>query len=203
MQEPRAVSFDLDGTLASVRLRRLRLWRGALRHHHVLTGYPAAVEGMRGRRLADLDGAIALQLATDSGRTPTEVRRVLADWIDTRWPHTFDDAVPPPAVARLIERCDRLGIPRAVVSDHPALDKLSAMGLGGWAAVVSCRRLGALKPLPDGLHAAAAQLGVPVRSMVHVGDRADTDGAMAAAAGAAFVDVAVLNRRGLPTWACP
>ena len=56
----------------------------------------------------------------------------------------------------------------------------------GFSVVISCRTLGALKPLPDGLHAAASQLGVPVSELLHVGDRWDTDGRAAAAAGCHF-----------------
>ena len=90
------------------------------------------------------------------------------------------------AAAALIAALDEAGIPRALVSDYPGLDKLEGMGLAGFPVVVSCRTLGALKPLPDGLYAAASQLGVPVSQLLHVGDRWDTDGAAAAAAGCLF-----------------
>ncbi|RME23854.1 MAG: HAD family hydrolase [Deltaproteobacteria bacterium] len=201
MQQPQAVSFDLDGTLATVRLRRWRLWRGVVLHPAILAGYAGVVEELRGERPADLDAAIVARLAARTGGSTDRTRQVVDEWIDRRWPAAFRHARPPRGVRALVEACDRARIPRVVVSDHPALDKLAAMGLGGWAAVVSCRALGALKPLPDGLHAAAAQLGVPVRRILHVGDRPETDGAMAAAAGAAFLDVATLARGGLPPWA--
>ncbi len=187
-----AITFDLDGTLATVGRRKLGLWRGALRHPRVLPAFAEVVEGLRGERHADLDAEIARRLSRKSGRPQAEVRAVLADWIDTRWPRLFAGAHPPRPVAALIDRCDALGLPRAVISDHPPDAKLAAMGLGGWALTIGCRQLGALKPLPDALHAAAAGLGVPVNRILHVGDRPETDGAMAAAAGASFVSVAEL-----------
>jgi len=188
-----AVCFDLDGTLAEVRRRRLGMWRSALRHPRILLTFGEVVEELRGLRLPDLDAELCRRLARRADLPPAIVTRVLREEIDGRWPQLFAGARPPPAVARLLQRVDALGLPRAVVSDHPAVEKLTAMGLGGWSAVLCCRDLGALKPLPDALYAAAAQLGVPVGRVLMVGDRDDTDGRMAAAAGARFVHVDALT----------
>jgi phosphoglycolate phosphatase/putative hydrolase of the HAD superfamily len=76
-----------------------------------------------------------------------------------------------------------------VVSDQPALDKLDALGLRGWAAVVDCTRLGALKPHPDGLRAALCALGCTASRALFVGDRWDSDGRAAALAGCAFLHI--------------
>lgn len=191
---PAAVSFDLDGTLAEVRRRRLRLWRAILRDPVVLAAFSGEVEALRGQRHPDLDRELVSRLARRTRQPPDRVARVLREQVDGAWSQAFAGARPPPAVAALLARCDHLGLPRVVVSDHPAIDKLRVMGLHGWSAVLSCRALGALKPLPDALHAAAAQAGVPVGRLLHVGDRDDCDGAMAAAAGARFVSVADLAR---------
>jgi FMN phosphatase YigB (HAD superfamily) len=190
---PAAISFDLDGTLAEVRRRRLRLWRAILRDPLILAAFGPEVEALRGQRLPDLDRALITRIAHRCHQDPARVARVLREQIDGAWAQAFAGARPPPALGALLARSDRLGLPRVVVSDHPALPKLRAMGLSGWSAVVSCRALGALKPLPDGLLCAAAQVGVPPGRMLHVGDRDDCDGAMAAAAGARFVSVASLQ----------
>ena len=116
--------------------------------------------------------------------------------LDLRWPGLFRGSVVPMAVAGLLRACDEAGLPRAIVSDYPALDKLAAMGLGGWSAVVDCRALGALKPHPDGILAAAAQLGVRASELLHVGDRWDTDGGAAAAAGCRFLHVSRIASAG-------
>lgn len=178
------------------------MWRAALRYPKVVPGFAAAVEGLRGQRHADLDAELARRLAQTSGRPAAQVARIIAAEIDGTWARLFEGAGPSPSVAALLAMVDHLGLPRAVVSDHPALTKLEAMGSTGWSAVVDCRSLGALKPLPDALHAAAAQLGVPVIRILHVGDRDETDGAMAAAAGAAYVGVHELDAGALPL-GCP
>lgn len=176
-----------------MRRRRLRLWRAILRDPLVLAAFGPEVEALRGQRLPDLDAELVRRLARRCHQPPARVAQVLATQIDGAWAAAFADATPPVEVRALLDRADRLGLPRVVVSDHPAVDKLRAMRLHGWSAVVSCRALGALKPLPDALFAAAAQVGVPATGLLHVGDRDDCDGAMAAAAGARFVSVAALR----------
>ena len=95
----------------------------------------------------------------------------------------------PEPVADLLADVDRRGIPRVVVSDYPAMGKLDQMGLDGWVGIIDCRELGAFKPLPDGLWAAAALLGVRPGQILHVGNRWETDGGAAEAAGCRFVHV--------------
>lgn len=185
----RAVTFDLDGTPAEVRWRRVGLWRHLLRWPRVLGAYAPAVQALRGRRFPDGARALEDEVVTRSGEERAVVRRALEEAIDQAWPRLFGGAAPPDAVRALIAACDEAGVPRAVVSDHAALSKLEAMGLGGWSAVIDCSALGAYKPLPDGLWTAAAQLGVPVSALTHIGDRWDTDGRAAAAAGCAFIHV--------------
>ena len=93
-------------------------------------------------------------------------------------------------IRKIIDFCDKNSIPRAIISDHPCLDKLEAIGLKkGWSSVVSCRSYGALKPLPDALHAVVAQIGVPHHQLLMIGDRWDTDGLMATKAGVPFVHI--------------
>jgi len=95
-----------------------------------------------------------------------------------------------PIAKQLIQACDRYHIPRAIISDHPCLDKLQAVGLEeGWSCVVHCQIYGALKPLPDALYAVSAQLGIPTTDLIVIGDRHDSDGLMAQAAGSEFVHI--------------
>lgn len=189
----RALTFDLDGTLASVRWRRLGLWRAFLASPAVLGAYEPAVRALRGRRFADLPGALETEVCARSGKAPEEVSAALASAIGTVWPTLFAGARPASEVQWLLDAADDAGLPRVVVSDHPSLDKLAAMGLGGWTAVVDCTALGALKPLPDGIWAAAAALGIPPSEILHVGDRWDTDGGAAAAAGCAFLHISQIK----------
>ncbi len=189
-----AFTFDLDGTLADTDRLRIFLLPAALRRPAIYSKLQAGFEELRGQRRADLDEELCRRVATRCGCPLAEVRTALLEVIDGRWADSFRHARVPEGVLGLIARVDQLGFARAVVSDHPALRKLAAMRHPSlrperWAAIVDCRRLGAMKPLPDGLYAAAAALGQPTGALVHVGDRPETDGAMARAAGARFFDV--------------
>lgn len=190
----RALCVDLDGTLAEVERRRARLWPQLFRSPRILLGLSPALRSLRGRRHRDLDAALAEALAVRTGAAPAATRPTSDALLRQHWPATFHDAQPPAAVAALLAAARTAGLPTAVFSDHPALEKLRQMGAEGWDAVVDGHALGALKPLPDGLHAVAAQLGQPVHRMLFVGDREDTDGRAAAASGAGFLSVTDLAR---------
>ena len=57
-----------------------------------------------------------------------------------------------PIALQIIQACDTYQIPRAVLSDHPCLQKLRAIGLEkGWSCVLNSQTYGALKPLPESL----------------------------------------------------
>lgn len=190
----RAFTFDFDGTLANTAHLRVFLLPVALRHPAIVGALQEGFEELRGSRARDLDGELCRRVATRAGCSPTTVARVLHEQVDLAWARSFRHARPPPGLLELIERIDERRLPRAVLSDHPTTERLRAMPVPAlrphrWSLIVSCRALGALKPLPDGLHAAAAGLGLPASALIHIGDRPETDGAMAAAAGAHFVDV--------------
>lgn len=185
----RALSFDLDGTLVRVGWRWARLAPALAAHPRLLAAYPAAFRAARARRGDDLAATVAREVAARCGANPERTARWLRDLIEVRVPACHRGAPVPKSVAALIRASDEAGLPRAVVSDYPALAKLAAIGLGGWTAVVDCRRLGALKPWPDGLLAASAQLGVRPSELLHVGNRWDTDGIAAARAGCRFLHV--------------
>ena len=92
-------------------------------------------------------------------------------------------------VMPFIQQCRSQGIKLVVLSDYGhAEDKLQALGLSptlfDW--VVSAPELGGLKPSPQLLHQVAQQMGVAVEKCLVIGDREDTDGAMARATGAQF-----------------
>ena len=183
-----ALILDLDGTLASAGLRRqLRLWREIGAEGRVLAHLGAAMAAARGRRHLDLDGFLAATMARRALVPPHRARRALAAVVDGAWPRAFAGASVPPGLMRLLRAADRRGLVRAVWSDHPAIDKLAAMGLGGWSVICAARPVGALKPLPDAGWGLLAQLGVPPSRALLIGDRDDTDGAAAAALGCRFV----------------
>lgn len=81
----------------------------------------------------------------------------------------------------------------AVVSDYPATAKLAALGLAPLVDVVvssgETGELKRLKPAPDGYLLAARMLEIPAEQCLVIGDRDDTDGQAAQAAGMEFLHV--------------
>jgi len=101
------------------------------------------------------------------------------------YPETFRPTDLLSGLEGIFFRLDALKIPRAIVSDHPSQAKLAALNQStGWACIVDCSSLGALKPLPDGLAIAAQSMNIPVEAVILIGDRQDSDGEMALNAGA-------------------
>jgi HAD superfamily hydrolase (TIGR01509 family) len=100
---------------------------------------------------------------------------------------------PRPGAAELLENLHRRGLPWAVYSDYPlTAERLAALGLAPppEGRLYGPEHFGAQKPAVRPFLSIAAALGrSPDRTLV-VGDRPDTDGAGAAAAGmpAAIID---------------
>lgn len=154
-----AVSFDVDGTLYSDRFLGTRVVLEAIRR-----GSPRDLHRLRNRR--DPSSDFAARLAAEA--------RILLPAIRRRGPRSG-----------VVELLDRLR-PRTLVavSDFEPEAKLEALGLRGYfERVYAAERTGALKPDPRVFHAVLADLGIPASALLHVGNRADTDGGAARAAG--------------------
>jgi FMN phosphatase YigB (HAD superfamily) len=183
-----AVTFDVDGTLYPLGLQKALLLPYLLRHPLLMGRYSGVVEQVRKEGVVsdDLRGEVARRLGERVGANPDRARQVIDQVVHGAWPATFSPRTAFAGLDEVFAALDASGLPRAVVSDYPPEQKLANMGiLGGWAALISCESLGAYKPNPRGLEAAAAAIGVPVGRILHIGDREDTDGEMAAEAGAA------------------
>lgn len=171
------IVFDFDYTLASLKLID---FIGHPRAISPFVNMKQACDRHRGFRKLNL---------------PTMIHESLADHSDVERFTRYSRQLYTPRHVRgiihdVIAACDEQNIPRAVLSDHPCMHKLHSIALhDGWSAVVHCQTYGALKPLPDALHAVAAQLDIPMNTLVLVGDRWDSDGLMACAAGAQFVHI--------------
>ena len=154
-----AVSFDVDGTLYSDRFLRTRVAWEAIRR-----GSLRDLRTLRNRR--DSSSDTAARLAAEA--------RILIPVIRRLGPRS--------GVAELLERLR----PRTLiaVSDFDPEARLEALGLrGAFERVYAAERYGALKPDPRVFHAALADLGIPAAALLHIGNRADTDGPAARAAG--------------------
>ncbi len=73
---------------------------------------------------------------------------------------------------------------QVALSDFEPTHKLASLGLlGCFDAIYSGERLGYLKPSPEPFRRILRDLGLQPESLLHIGNRPETDGAGAAAAG--------------------
>ncbi|MBI5546514.1 MAG: HAD family hydrolase, partial [Deltaproteobacteria bacterium] len=189
------VLFDLDGTLyAPPRLFKLRVALacggdlGMLRHlssvRHELAGRSFASEAA----LWDEHHAL---LARRCGATVERARR----FYDQGFMPAFVEVLrrharPRPGLVELVRELAARGVVCCVLSDHGRVEqRLQALGLdaGLFHGCASSAASGALKPAARPFLQMAQRFQVPPARWLVVGDRADTDGAGAAAAGMAFV----------------
>lgn len=182
LQGIEVVSWDVDGTLYELpamksRLRRLALRRGLL--------HPLRVA----RELSRLIGMKrAMERVREAGgdlRRLALPERVQLAALEERWyVEAIRDVGPRPGVVALLDELRGRGLRLIVVSDHPAEEKLAALGLGVRFEQVFCGEgVGFLKPSPRPFEVALAELGIEPGALLHVGDRSDTDAVAAAAAG--------------------
>lgn len=184
-----AVSWDVDGTLYDLgavkrQLRRRALLRallpGTWRDRRVLADFLQGMEEVR-RQGGDLS---RLRL----GWPRQAMAAVEAGWLAP----AIARAGPRAGVKELHAALSARGLPQVVVSDHPAGEKLRALGLAGvFALAVEGEALGWIKPSPRPFLRAAELLGVEPGALLHLGDREDSDGVGARAAGC---QVVVLGR---------
>lgn len=100
----------------------------------------------------------------------------------------------------LVDLFDELGLRQIVVSDYESEWKLELLGLAGrFERIYAGERLGALKPNPGLFVHVAKDLGIPPDRILHLGDRPETDGIAATAAGlrVRIFDQGFLTPRGL------
>jgi FMN phosphatase YigB (HAD superfamily) len=196
----RGITFDVDGTLYAPKGLAWPMFVRAFSHkgllRHLRVGAKVRDE-LRGRDFADAAALLAeeARIAGERFDVPADKARALMDDAFDRVlcevlakrrrqsGATIARAVVDDVVAR--------GIRIAAISDRRVDDKLTAMGMRDlpWAARISADDTGVLKPSPVPFQRALAAMGVAASEAAHVGDRDDTDGAGARAAGMRFVHV--------------
>jgi putative hydrolase of the HAD superfamily len=197
MSRVRAVLFDLDGTLYVQRPVRLRMaveiaafvaTRPSVgsRALRVVKAYREAQESLRRHVDAIYDERMQLQAAAERSAVPIdEAARIVDEWMFER-PLKHVAKFRAPGLVPLLERLSHKGLRLGVLSDYAAERKLRALGVHKWFSQVASASdidIRALKPNPRGFLVACARWGLAPDEVVMVGDRADADGAGAAAAG--------------------
>jgi FMN phosphatase YigB (HAD superfamily) len=191
----RGVSFDLDGTLYATGPHRLRLLPRLLPQLPLIRAWSDAVKTLRGEEHDELSERIVARTARTLGVRPSEAEARIWFFLERTWSPSLRPTHLLPGLRETITLLDARGLPRAVASDHPVETKLAALGLDqGWSATASAEELGALKPSARCLEAVATGMGIPCGALLHIGDRRDTDGQAAQAAGARYLHV--LDERG-------
>ncbi|HTO08950.1 MAG TPA: HAD family hydrolase [Myxococcota bacterium] len=195
VSDARAWLVDLDGTLyhaAPVKAAMaLELVAAGLRVAPLLRRFRAEHERVRA-----LDGAgsdpFARQLAGAAlalGVEPATLLGVVDDWMFRR-PGKWLRAARRRSFLAELAAFRAAGGRTALVSDYPARQKLTALGVGAlFETVVASGEPGGprrLKPSPEGVLAAAARLGVRPAECLVIGDREDADGEAARRAGMRF-----------------
>jgi HAD superfamily hydrolase (TIGR01509 family) len=196
-----AIVFDVDGTLYPQRPLRIRLLFELaaqfakkpvrqLRTLKVLRAYRKAHELARTNRSDETAQKLQLCIASElSGEQPEFVERLVREWFQRR-PLRHLKAVLYPDLVALLRQAKEHGIRLGVLSDYPAADKLSAMGIIDYFdAIVSSHDecVGYLKPHPRGLQTCLQRLDVQPGQSLYVGDRADVDLPCAASAHTQFI----------------
>lgn len=194
---PKAIIFDVDGTLYDAgKLRLLLLSRFAFAHcFHpaqaahtlkILRAYRRAHEELR-RENCRITGPETQLAAT--GRLlradPENLAPVLDEWFH-RQPLSILPRCLRPGLIPLLDAAKSAGVRIAAYSDYPCREKLDAMRLTGYfefALDPSTPLAGFLKPDPTGLRRALEIIGADPGKAVYIGDRHDLDGEAARRAG--------------------
>jgi FMN phosphatase YigB (HAD superfamily) len=201
--EIHALIFDLDGTLYDTRGFARRLVLARPQEGFLMLAERRIRKGLAG---ADYDSAGAYygeffsRMSRAAGRSAEGLR----NWYFDRYIPLMCGILknyyrPRPGTAELFEWLAVGGFPFAVYSDYPrTAERLSALGLDPvlGAKLYGPEDFGAQKPAARPFLSIARDLGVPPDCTLVVGDRDDTDGAGAAAAGMAYIGIINHTKRG-------
>jgi putative hydrolase of the HAD superfamily len=205
----RGIIFDLDGTLYHMRwfmkpLLTLRLMPHFMRlpRYMVIRGRHAGVDFGSGE-------ALLHRLAADlAGGEDHPALRRCHDWILNRFYRAFAEIMPllrgsRPGLVDTLSRLRARGVRLGVLSDfdwvYPRLQRLG-VDPSLFDTLSSSESSGCLKPSARSFHAIAAEWNLPYHEILVVGDRLDTDGTGAAAAGMQFLRISDNAARGGLCW---
>ena len=189
----RLVVFDVDGTLYRQRPLRLRMARDLALHAllrldlgtlAVLRRFRHLPEAMGEARVEGFADRLIAETAAGCGRTPDEVRAIVARWID-RHPLPYLRRSRYGGLAELFAGLRRHGKAIGVLSDYPAAAKLAALELAADHVVTADDpEIGVLKPHPKGLASLIGRADTTAAATLMIGDRAERDGLVAQQVGA-------------------
>lgn len=205
----RGVIFDLDGTLYDMSwymkpLFFLRLFRTGMR----LTRFFRIRKTFAGRDLGSCDALIDALCAEVSGQEGSD-RAKVRTWILVDFYAAFVAIMPffrfsRPGIVTMLQSLREKGFRLGVLSDYDCVkERLERLSLPPslFDTIASSEAAGALKPNVRPFLAIAAKWGFEPGSVLVIGDRTDTDGSAAAAAGMQFLLLENGRRSNGCTWA--
>ena len=169
LARPRAVLFDLDGTLVDTVEARIAAWERALADAGLPTGRDrlAPLIGLDGKRLAT-------EIAALAGRPIDDARSEEIDRASGEVYERLNQAPRPlPGVDRIVDALERAGITWAIATSsrkEQVRTSVKALGLPGEPRIVDASHVKHAKPEPDLLLLAAKQLEVEPAACWYIGD---------------------------------
>jgi HAD superfamily hydrolase (TIGR01549 family) len=202
------VVFDVDGTLYNQRKLRLKMASVLLRHClmtqslntvRILGSYREWREQLAEQGSERFEQILVSRLASRYRKSEEDIQAVVSEWMEVK-PLPYLKGCRYPGVKELLAQLRSTGKTIGVLSDYPALEKLSTLELEA-DFVVSARdeHVGALKPNPRGLQHLMMLAGVVPEATVMIGDRAERDGEMGRRAG---VKTYLRSSEAIPGWDC-
>ena len=166
---PRALIFDLDGTLIDTVYAHVFAWQRALAE----AGLP--LEGWRiHRRIGMSGGLFTRAVAREVGRPLSDVE---VELIQARHGELYRELLPQrrplPGAVELLTHLREAGVPHGIATSgrRPEIDaSLEALGVGDDVVVVERGDVMRAKPEPDLFLACQERMGVEIRDVTVVGD---------------------------------
>ena len=184
---PKAVFFDLDGTLYDNRCLKFLMPLGAFRSGRPLRNLRLMAAERSCRRniargpqgLAGYDTLFS-RMSAKTGVPAEQVREWFNGWyMPLMVRQIARHCKPREGVVARLEALRRDGVRLAILSDYGFIrEKLDALGIdpGLFEVLLDAPSLGGFKPFADVFRAACQRLGCAPQDAIMVGDRPDTDG---------------------------
>jgi putative hydrolase of the HAD superfamily len=187
------VIFDVDGTLYRQRALRWRigaelladgLIRARLDTIRALSIYRKTRETLSQRSVEPFEETLIAMTAEKTGLAGSEIRMLVNEWIADR-PLRHLRECRYPGLPELFAGLRRHGKVVAILSDYPAIAKLSVLELeADHVLAADDPAVGLPKPHPRGIEVLTARSGIAPSNTLMIGDRPERDGMAARSAGA-------------------